>query len=123
MKNSILNEKAVDAFIIIAVTLEKWQSPGSAEGNVVLKEHYEWGARLKAENKLILAGPTDYELIATHTINPVGHTTGIIILRAASREEAVRWAEADPFHVHGYRKNTVHSLKITMTDNADTSGK
>jgi hypothetical protein len=61
--------------------------------------------------------------LLTHTINPVGHTTGIIILRAASREEAVRWAEADPFHVHGYRKNTVHSLKITMTDNTDTSGK
>lgn len=79
-------------------------------------EHYGWGAELKAQNKLILAGPTDYELISTNTINPVGHTTGIIILKAVSREEAVRWAEADPFHVHGYRKNVVYSLKVTMTE-------
>ena len=33
MKNSILNEKSVDAFIIIAITLENWQNPGSTEGN------------------------------------------------------------------------------------------
>jgi len=116
MKNNVLNERAVDTFVIISETLEKWQSPGSEEGKAVLMEHYGWGAELKAQNKLILAGPTDYELISTNTINPVGHTTGIIILKAVSREEAVRWAEADPFHVHGYRKNVVCSLKVTMTE-------
>ncbi|MFN5183545.1 MAG: YciI family protein [Bacteroidota bacterium] len=74
------------------------------------------GAELKEKNKLLLAGPTDFELISSNKINPIGHITGIIILNVKSREEADLWAEKDPFHINGYRKNVVHSFKITMTE-------
>lgn len=118
MQNQILNDKAFDVFVIIAETLEKWQNPSSEAGKSVLMEHYKWGADLKASNKLILAGPADFELTSTKKINPIGNTTGIIMLNVSSREEAIILAEKDPFHLHGYRRNVVHSLKISMTENS-----
>lgn len=118
MGNNILNEKAIDFFFIIAETLEKWQNPSTDAGKAVLGEHYSWAAELKAQNKIILAGPVDFELTPTNKINPIGHTTGIILLNISSREEAISWAEKDPFHMHGYRKNIVHSLKISITENS-----
>ena len=116
MKHAILNEKPIDVFVIIAETLEKWQHPGTPEGNLVLMEHYKWGAELKENNKIILAGPANLDLMASGTLNPVGLTTGIIMLNVKTREEAVLWAEKDPFHMHGFRKNVVHSMKISITE-------
>ena len=118
MENAILNEKPFDVFVIIAETLEKWLHPNTPEGKLVLLEHYKWGAELKEKNKLLLAGPTDFELISSNKINPIGHLTGIIMLNVNSREEAICWAEKDPFHLHGYRKNVVQSFKITLTENS-----
>ena len=54
--------------------------------------------------------------MASGTLNPIGLTTGIIMLNVKTREEAVLWAEKDPFHMHGFRKNVVHSMKITITE-------
>ena len=116
MENKVLNDQPFIVFVIIAETMEKWQHPGSEAGKSVLLEHYEWGAELKANNKLILAGPVDFDLTSTNMINPIGHTTGMILLNVTSRDEAIAWAEKDPFHLHGYRRNVVHSLKISMTD-------
>ena len=118
MENAILNEKPMDVFVIIAETLEKWRHPNTPEGKLILMEHYKWGAELKEKNKLLLAGPTDFELISSNKINPIGHLTGIIMLNVKSREEAILCAEKDPFHLHGYRKNVVHSFKITLTENS-----
>ncbi len=67
---------------------------------------------------MILAGPIDFELTSTGKMNPVDHTTGIIMLKADSREEAEEWAFKDPFHSSGYRRNRVHSMKITMTEDS-----
>lgn len=116
MKSNVLNDQAFHVFLIIAETLEKWQNPETEEGKFVLTEHYNWAAELKAQNKLIMAGPTDFELTSTKRINPIGHTTGCIMLNVLSREDAITLAEKDPFHVYGYRKNVVHSFKITMTE-------
>jgi uncharacterized protein YciI len=116
MENKILNDQVFNVFIVIAETLEKWQNPSSEEGKNVLMEHYKWGAELKSKNKLILAGPTNFELTSANKINPIGHTTGIIMLNATTREEATKLAEKDPFHLHGYRRNIVLSLKISMTE-------
>jgi uncharacterized protein YciI len=55
-------------------------------------------------------------LTSTNKINPIGHTTGIIVLNVNSREEAIEWAEKDPFHINRYRNNKVHSFKISITD-------
>lgn len=116
MENSIINEKPLEVFCILAETLSGWKDPHSAEGREILLKHYEWGSELKKNGKLILAGPTDFELISSSEINPIGHTTGLIILNVSTREDAILWAEKDPFHIHGFRKNVVHSLRISMTE-------
>ena len=103
MENKIINDKALDVFVIIAETLAGWKNLISDEGKEVLKQHYNWA--------------TDFELTSTNKINPIGHTTGLIMLKAKLREEAEEWAFKDPFHINGFRKNVVHSMKITMTDN------
>lgn len=116
MENSILNENPMTVFCILAETLDGWNDPHSAEGKEVLLQHYAWGSELKKNEILILAGPTDFELISSGVINPIGHTTGLIILNVTTREEAIFWAERDPFHIHGFRKNVIYSLKITMSE-------
>jgi uncharacterized protein YciI len=118
MENSPLNEKSLPFFVIVAETLEGWKSPASEEGKAVLMAHYAWGAALKANGKLVLAGPTDFEWTSTGKIDPIGHTTGLIVLRVGSREEAEEWAFKEPFHLHGFRRNRVYSLKITMTEDS-----
>ena len=114
--NDVLNEQPINVFVVIAETLEGWKNLGTEEGMSVLMEHYKWAAELKANNKIILAGPTDVELTSTNKINPIGHTTGFIVLNANSREEAIEWAEKDPFHLNGYRNNKVYSFKISITE-------
>ena len=116
MENSVLNEIPINVFIILAETLEGWKNLNSEEGKDVLMKHYAWGANLKANGKLILAGPTDFDLTSTGQINPIGHTTGLIMLNVQTREEAEELAFQDPFHTNGFRRNLVHSMKITMTD-------
>lgn len=116
MENNVLNDIPLDVFIILAETLEGWKNPSSEEGKEVLLKHYAWGADLKASGKIILAGPTDFELTSAGKINPIGHTTGLIMLKVQSREEAEELAFRDPFHTNGFRRNQVHSMKITMTD-------
>lgn len=116
MENKLLNENPLHIFIIIAETLNDWNNSSADEGNEILLKHYEWIAALKANGKLVLSGPTDIDLISTRQVNPIGHTTGLILLSVSSREEAERWAFQDPFHVHGFRRNAVYSLKITMTN-------
>ena len=116
MSHPVLNDQPVTVFVIIAETLAQWQSPASEAGKQVLMAHYEWAAELKKNRQLILAGPVDVDLITNQKIHPLGHTTGLIMLNVSTREEAVALAEKDPFHLHAYRKNHVHALKITMTD-------
>jgi uncharacterized protein YciI len=116
MQNSVLNEIPINVFIILAETLEGWKNLNSEEGKDVLMKHYAWGANLKANGKLILAGPTDFDLTSTGKVNPIGHTRGLIMLNVQTREEAEELAFKDPFHTNGFRRNLVHSMKITMTD-------
>ena len=96
---NILNDKALDVFVIIAETLVGWKNLISDEGKEVLKQHYTWAADLKSSDKLILAGPTDFDLTSSNKINSIGHTTGLIMLNVTSREEAEEWAFKDPFHM------------------------
>lgn len=118
MENSILNDKSLQVFIIVAETLSGWKNPTTDGGKAVLMQHYAWGAELKTNGKLILAGPVDFELTSTGKINPIGAITGLIMIKTASREEAEEWAFKDPFHIHGFRRNAVHSMKITMTEHS-----
>ena len=118
MENSVLNKNTLPVFIIIAESLEGWKNIASAEGKEVLQKHYSWLAELKKNGKLILSGPTDFELTFTGKINPIGHTTGLIILNEQSREDAEKWASKDPFHTNEYRRNRVYSMRITATNDS-----
>jgi uncharacterized protein YciI len=111
-----LNDKPFVVYLILAETLAGWKNPSTAEGQVVLQEHYKWGKMLKSMDKLLLAGPTDSDLWAMRNepLN-IGHITGLIMLKVSSREEAEMLAQKDPFHIHGFRKNNVVSMKIAMT--------
>jgi hypothetical protein len=80
--DSILNEKALDGFVILAETLAGWKNPITEEGKPVLREHYTLASTLKESGKLILSGPTDDELRSTRKINPLGRTKGIIMMKA-----------------------------------------
>jgi uncharacterized protein YciI len=118
MSNMVLNEKRLNVFLIIAQTIDGWKNPTTEEGKKVLMEHYAWGAALKSSGKLLLAGPVDTDLFHNGTMNPLGKTTGLIMLKVDSRAEAEEWAFKDPFHLHGFRKNEVHSMVLSMTDDA-----
>ena len=118
MENSVLNKNALPVFIIIAESLERWKNIGSPEGKEVLQKHYSWLGELKKKGKLILSGPTDFELTFTGKINPIGHTTGLIIINEQSREEAEKWALREPFHASEYRRNRVYSMRITATSDS-----
>ena len=99
-------------FVILADTLDKWQSPATDEGKKMLHQHYLWLLGLEQEGKLMLAGPMNHDIISKGMISAVGNITGLIMIKAESRQEAESIAEQDPFHISGYRKNVVHSLTI-----------
>ncbi len=99
-------------FVILADTLDKWQPPTSDEGKKMLHQHYLWALGLEQQGKLILAGPVNHDIISKGMISAVGNITGLIMIKAESRQEAESIAEQDPFHISGYRKNVVHSLTI-----------
>ncbi len=100
------------AFVILAESLSKWQAPTTEEGKKMLHRHYLWMLSLEQQGKLVLSGPVDHDLIMHGLLSPIGSITGLIMIKAETREEAESIAEQDPFHVSGYRKNMVHSLNI-----------
>jgi uncharacterized protein YciI len=101
-----------EVFVILAETLDGWKSPSSEEGKSVLQLHYQWATTLLQNGQILMAGPLDRELFIKPDIDILGHITGLIIIKAASREEAEAIACKDPFHIHGYRKNKVCSFAI-----------
>ena len=101
-----------EAFVILAETLDGWRSPISEEGNKMLQLHYQWANELVRIGHTLMAGPLDRELFTKSDYKISGHLTGLIIIKATSREEAEQIAFQDPFHINGYRKNKVYSFAI-----------
>ncbi|MBL3658419.1 hypothetical protein [Fulvivirga sediminis] len=81
MKHSALNDQPLQVFLVMAETLNGWKDPASEEGKRVLLEQCDRGNEFKAQGKLLLAGPTDFELTSEHKINPIGYITGVIMLQ------------------------------------------
>jgi uncharacterized protein YciI len=98
-------------FVVFALTLPAWRSPATDEGREMLHQHYVWADQVRARGSLLFAGPLDPEH-AGPGASPVGKHTGMLVFRASSKEEAEAIAHQDPFHVAGYRVNTVHSWPI-----------
>ena len=101
-----------EAFVILAETLDGWRSPISEEGSKMLQLHYQWANELVRIGHTLMAGPLDRELFTKSDYKISGHLTGLIIIKATSREEAEQIAFQDPFHINGYRTNKVYSFAI-----------
>ena len=68
------------------------------------------------KGKLILGGPVNHDIISKGIIAAIGNITGLIMIKAESRQEAEAIAFEDPFHTSGFRKNMVHSLTIRFDE-------
>jgi uncharacterized protein YciI len=101
-----------EAFVILAETLDGWKSPVSEEGKKILQLHYEWATELLRNGHTLMAGPLDRELFTKSDYKISGHITGLIIIKASSKEEAEQLAYQDPFHLNGYRNNRVYTFAI-----------
>jgi uncharacterized protein YciI len=106
------NMRYKDAFVILAETLDGWRSPKSEEGAKMLQMHYLWANEILEKGHTILAGPLDKEQFPNPEFLIKGHLTGLIVIKANSKEEAEQIAFQDPFHVNQYRKNKVYSFAI-----------
>jgi uncharacterized protein YciI len=75
--------------------------------------HVERLQRLKAEGRLVLAGPLP--AIDAEDPGPAGFTGSVIIAEFPSLAEAEAWAAADPYLIGGaYHKVTVRPFKRTL---------
>ena len=101
-----------ETFVLVAETLSGWRPPATPEGRDVLERHYHWAHRMRASGQLLLAGPVDVDAFGPGGPSPTGRVTGLLVVRAASREAAEAIAHQEPFHVAGYRKNVVHAWSV-----------
>ena len=107
-----------ETFVIFAETLSGWRAPSTPEGREVLERHYQWGHRLRESGQLLFAGPVDVETMGPGGPSPVGRITGLLVVRAPSKDAAEAIARQDPFHVAGFRANVVHSWSIRFVQPA-----
>jgi uncharacterized protein YciI len=101
-----------ETFVIVAETLAGWRNPATPEGADLLAQHYAWAHAQHASGVLLFAGPIDVEALSPGVPTPVGMVSGLLVLRASSKEAAEAIAQSDPFHINGCRHNAVHSWSI-----------
>lgn len=68
-----------------------------------LANHLRSQVALEKSGALVAAGPLTSE---------DGPPRGLIVLRCADREEAVRLLDADPMHTSGARRYTLHTWQV-----------
>jgi uncharacterized protein len=71
-----------------------------------LEEHLEFQLSLERDGILFAAGPLWSDDEATW------HGEGLVVIRAASREEAVALAQRDPMHARGARRFSVRPWMV-----------
>ena len=75
--------------------------------------HLERLHQLKAEGRLLLAGP--HPTIDSEDPGPAGFTGSLVVAEFKSLEAAQQWADADPFVAAGvYQKVTVKPFKKVL---------
>ena len=76
-------------------------------------EHLKRLEALKAEGRLLLAGP--HPAVDTDEPGAAGFTGSLIVAEFDSLEDAQAWADADPYNPAGvYRKVTVKPFKRVL---------
>jgi uncharacterized protein len=68
-----------------------------------LREHLLWLRHLELSDVLVLSGPCDLD---------TWDGTGVAVLRAAPRDEALALAITEPFHLRGMRHNTIQHWQV-----------
>jgi len=91
-------------FLIYMMPAERWQEVSSDPQRQVLHDHFRYLKKLGQDGRLFGAGPVEFQ--------PGRPVEGLAIIAAASREEAQRIAENEPFHKAGARRNTVRPHTI-----------
>lgn len=93
------NLRGVQLYMVHMDMLEPTDDP-MAPLTTHLREHILWLRDQERSGALFLSGANRDEM--------GWDGSGVAILRAGSREEAIAIAETEPFHREGVRKNTVH---------------
>lgn len=75
------------------------------EESRIVGEHYEYLVRLRAEGKLVLAGPSHVA---------VGDSVGIVILDVDGDAEAQAIVDADPAIANGLMTGELRPLRISV---------
>lgn len=79
--------------------------PGVKTPEATIRDHVGYLRRLDREGALVMCGPfTD-------------HAGGLVIVKAASKEDAARIAEADPFVKSGVRSFEVRTWELSCEEN------
>ena len=85
------------------ITLDK--IPDREATNEVVARHIAHLRKLNQQNRLLLAGPfTDYP-------------SGMVIINATNKEQAVQIAEADPFVKEGVRSYSIKTWLLANEEN------
>jgi uncharacterized protein len=79
---------------------------GSGDRDSVKSEHYAYQFSLEDRGILFAAGP-----LLGENGKPTG--TGMIVVRAASMDEAKAIADGDPFHKNGFRKYRIQPWRVS----------
>jgi uncharacterized protein YciI len=93
----------IELFAIFMTPTDKFQSATTADGAALLIAHLKYLFDLQAQNRLLAAGPLDFN------INSV---EGMCIVRAGSGEEAETIAAHEPYREAGWRTNTVRAWRL-----------
>jgi uncharacterized protein YciI len=93
----------IELFAIFMTPTDKFQSATTPDGAALLIAHLKYLFDLQAQNRLLAAGPLDFN------INSV---EGMCIVRAGSGEEAETIAAHEPYREAGWRTNTVRAWRL-----------
>jgi uncharacterized protein len=94
----------VKLYVVNIRPTEKYGKYGTEEAAEYSRQHLLYLWELEAAGKLFAAGPLE-------RLDP-NEPTGMLILAAASKEEAIAIAENEPHHKAGRRVNTVKAWTV-----------
>ena len=94
----------VQLYVVTIRPTEKYGKYGPEEAAEYSRQHLLYLWELEAAGKLFAAGPLER--------SDANEPTGMLILAAASKEEAIAIAENEPHHKAGRRVNTVKGWTV-----------
>ncbi|MFC4946546.1 YciI family protein [Pseudonocardia sp. GCM10023141] len=90
---------------VVFLCLSQLNGADAGELSKHMAEHRQWLAALERQGRLFAAGPL---LDDDHR----SFGSGVLVVRAASRDEAGHLLDQDPFHVRGLRTYRLHPWRI-----------